>query len=114
MPVDDLFPDPAPTIGAAARRDWRWYAPIWALPVVATLVMDAERAGAVPGWVATVVGLGGYTLASLAAPVPVLVERATWRQHMVLAGLTPLVTFAAFALTVNPFVIVFFGRAVRR
>lgn len=118
MPFDDLLLDPAPTIGDAARRDWRWYAPAWAVPLVSLVVGAADKTGTMPAAVpdAAVFPVLAvlFFAAQLVAFVPRVIGRATNRQYYVLAGLMPLAIFVGLVLTVQPFVLVFLDRAPRR
>jgi len=92
MTTDDSLFGPAPTIRAAARRDWRWYLPGWAFPLLLLVWHTAAAAGvgAVPFAVlALLQGAGFFTAASLWFR-----GRATYRQILVLGILVPLAIWA--------------------
>jgi hypothetical protein len=89
---DDVLLDPAANIRSAARRDWRWYAPGWAFPLVALSVWHLSRVfeGTFPESVVTVLLSIYQGAAFFLAGSLVFFQRATFRQFAVLALLVPL------------------------
>ena len=93
MAFDNLVLDPAPTIAAAARRDWRWYAPGWVFPLVLLGWHTAEAAGAtgVPFALLSLLQAGAF----FAAGALWLLGRATYRQFAVLGVVAPFAVWVA-------------------
>lgn len=104
MTFDDVVLDPAPTVGDAARRDWRWYAPAWAVPPVLLVGAAAEAAGMVSGPVMFAAVAVVFGFAQLVAAFPLWIGRATRRQHAILALLTPLALWGLCVFAVLPLV----------
>jgi hypothetical protein len=84
---------PADTLRDAVRRDWRWYAPMYALAALAPPVgshLPLERL-----WARLAFGAlsFAYSVAFLAATRPLAHRRSTLRQFGVLVMLAPLLVF---------------------
>lgn len=108
MRSDDRHLGPAPSIGAAARRDWRWYAPGWVYPLVllAWHTAGAAGAGEVPFALLAVLQAAAFCTAGSRWPR----GRATYRKFVVLGMLVPLAAWAV-AVYVRLAVLAVLGRA---
>jgi len=111
MTFDDMLLEPAPGVMAAARRDWRWYAPSWAFPLLVLLVWHVSKTNgeAEPGQISTVL-LWVYQFAAFGLAVSLrFLGRATTGQVFVLAMVVPVGVWAA-AVLVRGAILAMMGR----
>jgi hypothetical protein len=99
--VDNWSVNQEASIRDAARRDWRWYAPAWAFPVVLLLVwhLTHTTVDAVPGqFTMVLLSLCQFAAFFLAASLQFR-KRANLKQFLILGILVPFAiwTIAVFA-----------------
>src|SRR5689334_2068730 len=101
--------DSRPSFGDTARRNWGWYAPAWAFPIVLLVGFTAARAGKMP-ILFGVLWIPAFVAAFFLTSVPEWRGRASRRETVVLGMLVPFLIWAA-AVFVRIFLLAAAGRS---